>query len=594
MFLISLNNKIECTVCGGTGTGLDGAYQVEAIEDSVPTTESTTEEVDDGVSISDNRKLDVVDEEPTERQTPTHFEERQFSHCTVEEKEEIQSSEEDFNDEEDLLSENAALKKDVPSSEPDASSTKEEQSVNGVASIRSASENCSVTIVKSEHSVTRPDSNMHLRVETPSIDHREVIDSPRSMTTPRSPSSTTSPRSAYKTIPRRHPNPDIGPSFDECPVSPTGSATKSVSELKEDFEAKRHYVSKEIGKRMMKGWTLLDMSCPECLMPLLSDPHIGQETCVLCGPTAKLPSAITVHEQKHDPPSADEEDVVTQASIFSQAKSEKPEPPQELSIDNETEVIQTETKDAEPKQTFSLQLPASFDMTDENALRTLIALVKANQPASKAKVQKEELPPRPSPVISTAQAADDVSHVTMDTPTNVQSPRTPEVHQEEPRSLSHKTVDAPEINQQRSDVLHDILEDEVGVEIMRKISSGEPLDEASIEIIRKISSSEPFDEARFFGEHSSIDASRNTAESFGDDPVEAPKRELTTDDDSVASRCSKILEKLESCSVTSRLASEASHRASRDCDEGSIASRYSEISRLLKQLKSSSRPAILP
>ena len=62
--------------------------------------------------------------------------------------------------------------------------------------------------------------------------------------------------------------------------------------------------------------------------------------------------------------------------------------------------------------------------------------------------------------------------------------------------------------------------------------------------------------------------------------LKTPKRQLTADEDSIASRYSKILDKLESCSVTSRLISEATHRESRECDEGSIASPHSAISRL--------------
>jgi uncharacterized Zn finger protein (UPF0148 family) len=51
-----------------------------------------------------------------------------------------------------------------------------------------------------------------------------------------------------------------------------------------DFEAKRHLVSQEIGKKMIEGWLLLDLSCPNCVMPLMSDGQGGQETCVICGP----------------------------------------------------------------------------------------------------------------------------------------------------------------------------------------------------------------------------------------------------------------------------------------------------------------------
>lgn len=54
----------------------------------------------------------------------------------------------------------------------------------------------------------------------------------------------------------------------------------------DDFESKRHLVSQEIGRKMIEGWTLLDLSCPHCVMPLMADGLGGQETCVICGPVA--------------------------------------------------------------------------------------------------------------------------------------------------------------------------------------------------------------------------------------------------------------------------------------------------------------------
>jgi uncharacterized Zn finger protein (UPF0148 family) len=51
-----------------------------------------------------------------------------------------------------------------------------------------------------------------------------------------------------------------------------------------DFDAKRDIVSKEIGKRMTSGWTLLDASCPKCVMPLMMDNLGKPNICVLHGP----------------------------------------------------------------------------------------------------------------------------------------------------------------------------------------------------------------------------------------------------------------------------------------------------------------------
>lgn len=65
------------------------------------------------------------------------------------------------------------------------------------------------------------------------------------------------------------------------PASPTTGHT--FEEIQQDFETKRNMVSKEIGKRMIEGWTLLDSSCPNCVMPLMMDPAGNTDVCVLCG-----------------------------------------------------------------------------------------------------------------------------------------------------------------------------------------------------------------------------------------------------------------------------------------------------------------------
>ncbi|KAL3907954.1 MAG: hypothetical protein SGILL_008665, partial [Bacillariaceae sp.] len=61
-------------------------------------------------------------------------------------------------------------------------------------------------------------------------------------------------------------------------------ATQLPDVNSEDFAQKRDQVSKEIGKRMLMGWTLLDASCPHCVMPLMMDNDGNKDICVLCGP----------------------------------------------------------------------------------------------------------------------------------------------------------------------------------------------------------------------------------------------------------------------------------------------------------------------
>ncbi|KAL7566382.1 hypothetical protein ACA910_011123 [Epithemia clementina (nom. ined.)] len=59
--------------------------------------------------------------------------------------------------------------------------------------------------------------------------------------------------------------------------------TKRKSVLGE-FETRRQVASKEIGKRMAKGWILLNSVCPKCSTPLMTDTFGRLEICVICGP----------------------------------------------------------------------------------------------------------------------------------------------------------------------------------------------------------------------------------------------------------------------------------------------------------------------
>jgi uncharacterized Zn finger protein (UPF0148 family) len=86
-------------------------------------------------------------------------------------------------------------------------------------------------------------------------------------------------------------NPSKGKAKPSAPSS--HSIHRPVRELEEDFDAKRSVVSKEIGKRLLKGWTLLDMACPYCVMPLMTDKVAVNEICVLCGPVRKHAMSIS-------------------------------------------------------------------------------------------------------------------------------------------------------------------------------------------------------------------------------------------------------------------------------------------------------------
>ena len=71
-----------------------------------------------------------------------------------------------------------------------------------------------------------------------------------------------------------------------------------AQELQSDFESKRKIVSKEVGKRLLKGWTLLDKACPYCVMPIMTNKKQMNEICVLCGLVGKKKAIDTESEQK--------------------------------------------------------------------------------------------------------------------------------------------------------------------------------------------------------------------------------------------------------------------------------------------------------
>jgi len=52
----------------------------------------------------------------------------------------------------------------------------------------------------------------------------------------------------------------------------------------DEFEKKREIYSKEIGKKMLQGWNIIDSSCSQCVMPLMMDDKGNTNICIICGP----------------------------------------------------------------------------------------------------------------------------------------------------------------------------------------------------------------------------------------------------------------------------------------------------------------------
>lgn len=51
----------------------------------------------------------------------------------------------------------------------------------------------------------------------------------------------------------------------------------------EKFEQMREIYSKEIGKKMLMGWKLVDSSCPKCVMPMMMDDKGNTDICIVKG-----------------------------------------------------------------------------------------------------------------------------------------------------------------------------------------------------------------------------------------------------------------------------------------------------------------------
>jgi uncharacterized Zn finger protein (UPF0148 family) len=109
----------------------------------------------------------------------------------------------------------------------------------------------------------------------------------------------------------------------------------SIDGSDDDFEEKRDLVSKEIGKRMLLGWTLLDASCPKCVMPLMMDNNGSMNICVLHGAVEPYDdSKPTEVEDEHD----EDEICEKRAAVIEEPTVEETEVQTEPEFQHEPEV----------------------------------------------------------------------------------------------------------------------------------------------------------------------------------------------------------------------------------------------------------------
>lgn len=95
-------------------------------------------------------------------------------------------------------------------------------------------------------------------------------------------------------------------------VAASALTNPELQNLQTGFETKRDLASVEIGKKMALGWTLLDSTCPTCVMPLMMDTEGNSNVCVVCdaaandATSADVPGVIST--TNNDPPVGDAEE----------------------------------------------------------------------------------------------------------------------------------------------------------------------------------------------------------------------------------------------------------------------------------------------
>jgi len=65
----------------------------------------------------------------------------------------------------------------------------------------------------------------------------------------------------------------------DVPETPNGPQT---ADRDAPEQASRMEINKAIGKKVMQGWTLLDSTCPQCVLPLMADNEATEAVCIFC------------------------------------------------------------------------------------------------------------------------------------------------------------------------------------------------------------------------------------------------------------------------------------------------------------------------
>eukprot|EP00980_Cylindrotheca_fusiformis_P029017 scaffold22696_cov118-Cylindrotheca_fusiformis.AAC.11 len=135
----------------------------------------------------------------------------------------------------------------------------------------------------------------------------------------------------------------------------TLASNPALQHLQSDFETKRDMVSREIGKKMAEGWTLLDGTCQTCVMPMMTDAEGTRDVCVLC-------DLIGHHMQNSE--------ALSVASPSRRIPTIRPSTPTSRYSADPPATVTTSTDESDGEMTISI--PKNFDIRNQEALMSLI------------------------------------------------------------------------------------------------------------------------------------------------------------------------------------------------------------------------------
>jgi len=254
----------QCVVCDGTGTGKDGYYHFELAESKNVEESSVPKAKTEATVDSIIEKSPVKTKDETVTVTVTVEAEKPV---VVEEKK-------------NLFAERLAEATQAQSFEQRIESdiAAPSKSVETVKTVEAPSSTPAPT--PPAVSQTKPPLSSPPAVNTPSHNNMERSPSP----------SVSSVRSATPSV----------SSAVKKRIPTSGGAGGENESVDTESAEKRTFATKEIGRKMLKGWILLDDACPYCIMPLMTETKGSEHVCVLCGPLEAKHAEVKKQKETED------------------------------------------------------------------------------------------------------------------------------------------------------------------------------------------------------------------------------------------------------------------------------------------------------